>query len=349
MKTKLVLLSAAMVLLLCSCGLLPQEKQRQDAPVLEEYAVDPYTYVSVQRGSVVNVVSGSAAVVAVESQTLSFVDTEREIDACLVALGDRVSSGDVLCTLKAEDLSEQLVELQTQLALQELELDYRRSSNALDLEREQILLSRMTDEAQKTAKRTQIDSLKREYEAQEQALQVQLQELQAQYAQIQLQYEQCSLVAQMDGTVTKLSADHRTIEISDLSECVLEITKNDAKEFPAGTRVQLQNEQQVQTGTVMTAEQAGRQDSSGMFILPDEPGSFAGTTRWSISYVAAEADDVLYLPDAALRVADGKDCVYILGADGLITTLDVTVGISGGGYTQIVSGLEEGQQVILKY
>jgi len=48
-------------------------------------------------------------------------------------------------------------------------------------------------------------------------------------------------------------------------------------------------------------------------------------------------------------VAGGVDCVYIIGENGLITTCEVTVGIVGGGYTQILSGLVEGQQVILKY
>ena len=348
MKTKLLLLSALM-LLLCSCGLLPEEKQRQQAPVLEEYAEDPYTYVTVQRGTVTDRVSAGAAVVAVDTAAVSFEDTKRPLDACLVSLGQKVSVGEVLCTLQAEDLAEQLVELQTELALQQLELDYCKRCNELDLEKEEILLSRMGSQSQKAEKQAQIDSLKREFEAQEQALQVQLDELQAQYDALQHSYEQCTLVAPMDGTVTKISSDRRSYEISDLSDCLLEINQKDADLFPAGTRVELTLDDQVQIGTVLTAAEAGREGSKGVFVLPDEPDAFSGTSRWTASYVAAQVEDALFLPTSALRVAGGVDCVYIIGENGLITTCEITAGISGGGNTQILSGLEEGQQVILKY
>lgn len=348
MKTKLLLLTALM-LLLCSCGLLPEEKQRQQAPVLEEYAKDPYTYVTVQRGTVTNEISAGAAVVAVETQTVSFPDTKRELDSCLVSLGQRVSAGEVLCTLQAEDLSAQLMDLQTKLALQQLELDYCKRCNELDLQKEEILFSRMSSQALKDEKQAYIDSLKREFEAEEQALQVRLKELQAQYDAVKRSYEQCTLCAPMDGTVTKISSDRRSFVVSNLSECLLEINQKDAEQFPAGTRVQLSLDDQTQTGIVCSAADVGREDSKGMYILPDDPGAFSGTTRWTASYIAAQAEDALFLPNSALRVAGGVDCVYIIGENGLITTCEITVGISGGGNTQILSGLEEGQQVILKY
>ena len=346
MKVKVLLLSVVM-LLLCSCGLLPEEKQRQDAPILEEYEVDPYTYVTVARGTVTDEISAGATVVAVEIKSVSFADSQRALDICLVSLGQRVSAGEVLCTLQSEDLAEQLTQLQTKLSLQQLELDYVRRCNELDLEKEQILLSRMSSQSQKAEKQTYIESLTREFEAKEQALEVKLSELQAQYALVQQQYEACTLIAPMDGTVTKISADYRSFEISNLSDCLLEINKKEAERFPAGTRVQLTLDEQVQYGTVLSASEAGKEE--GVFILPDDPASFSGTSRWTASFIAAQAEDTLYLPSAALRVAGGVDCVYIIGENGLITTCEVELGISGGSNTQILSGLEEGQQVILKY
>lgn len=348
MRIKALLLSAIM-LLLCSCSLLPEEKQRQQAPILEEYEKDPYTYVTVQRGSVVNRVSAGAVVVAVDTMTVSFPDTKRELDACLVSLGQTVNEGDILCTLQSEDLAEQLVELETRLALQQLELDYSMACNKLDLEKEQIQLSRLTNQSQKEEKQAHIDSLKREFAAKEQALAVKLEELKAQHALVQQQFEQCTLRAGMDGTITRISSDRRSFELSDLSDCLLEIAQKDAEFFPAGTRVELSLDDQLQLGTVLSAAEAGRPDSKSMFILPDDPGAFSGTSRWTASYIAQQAEDALYLPNSAMRVAGGVDCVYILDENGLITTCQVTVGIIGGGYTQILSGLAEGQQVILKY
>ncbi len=72
-------------------------------------------------------------------------------------------------------------------------------------------------------------------------------------------------------------------------------------------------------------------------------------SRASVSYIAAQAEDALYLPSTALRQVDGKPCVYLLDENGLITASPVEIGIVGNGSVQILSGLEEGQQVILSY
>ena len=80
-------------------------------------------------------------------------------------------------------------------------------------------------------------------------------------------------------------------------------------------------------------------------VRPENPTGYSADERWTVSYLRAEAENVLYLPTEAMRSVDGESCVYILDESGLITTKIVTAGITGGGMTQILSGLEEGQQV----
>jgi HlyD family secretion protein len=63
--------------------------------------------------------------------------------------------------------------------------------------------------------------------------------------------------------------------------------------------------------------------------------------------ITNETDNVLTVPNAAVRKDAGKSTVTVLGADGAQQSVPFTPGIVGDKSTQVVSGLQEGQQVVL--
>jgi multidrug efflux pump subunit AcrA (membrane-fusion protein) len=67
----------------------------------------------------------------------------------------------------------------------------------------------------------------------------------------------------------------------------------------------------------------------------------------AISIVTGEASDALYVPSTAVTTAGGRSVVTVVGADGKETITPVTLGIVGTTDTQIVSGLTQGQNVLL--
>jgi HlyD family secretion protein len=80
-------------------------------------------------------------------------------------------------------------------------------------------------------------------------------------------------------------------------------------------------------------------------------GRPAPTPRPGMSAVAhlrvRQADDAVTVPAAAVFSADGKDAVWVL-RDGKAQRVDVTVGVQGQDLVQIVSGLDDGQQVVVR-
>ncbi len=77
-----------------------------------------------------------------------------------------------------------------------------------------------------------------------------------------------------------------------------------------------------------------------------DPRLKAGLTAHA-AVVTNETDNVLTVPNSAVRKDAGKSTVTVLGADGAQKAVPFTPGIVGDQSTQVVAGLQEGQQVVL--
>jgi membrane fusion protein, copper/silver efflux system len=71
------------------------------------------------------------------------------------------------------------------------------------------------------------------------------------------------------------------------------------------------------------------------------PGMFV-----SLAFSAADAQPQLVVPSEAV-IATGKRTVVVAGRDGGFDVVEVAAGREAGGYTTILSGLEEGQSIVL--
>jgi multidrug efflux pump subunit AcrA (membrane-fusion protein) len=104
-------------------------------------------------------------------------------------------------------------------------------------------------------------------------------------------------------------------------------------------------------GTVSTVGMLATQ-TSGVASYPVTVDVAAGTTGLHIgasaqlSIVVAQVDGVLTIPTAAVR-QDGANSVVDVVRDGKQVAVPVTVGLAGGGRSEISSGLSVGEQVVL--
>lgn len=76
------------------------------------------------------------------------------------------------------------------------------------------------------------------------------------------------------------------------------------------------------------------------------PGIRLGQTT-SVQVIVAKADNVLYVPPAAVRTAGGVSTVIVRKANGTQVTRTVQIGLKGDSGTEITSGLAEGESVVL--
>ncbi len=77
------------------------------------------------------------------------------------------------------------------------------------------------------------------------------------------------------------------------------------------------------------------------------PGLRLGQTAAVAITTKSSAADALYVPSAAITTANGVSTVKVVGGNGKVTPVTVTLGIVGTVGTQILSGLKVGQTVSL--
>ena len=105
-------------------------------------------------------------------------------------------------------------------------------------------------------------------------------------------------------------------------------------------------------GTVSSVGVVASSTSSGAAQFPvtiaitgTPPGLYAGTTA-AVAITVKQLSDVLTVPTAAVSTQDGTTVVTV-SKDGQSAARPVTIGQVFGGTTQIVSGLSEGEEVVV--
>jgi HlyD family secretion protein len=67
-----------------------------------------------------------------------------------------------------------------------------------------------------------------------------------------------------------------------------------------------------------------------------------------VGIVTEQRENVLLIPNQAIRIVDNKKTVYVMGADKSTKTVEITVGISSDAYSELLEGdLKEGDTVIV--
>lgn len=66
----------------------------------------------------------------------------------------------------------------------------------------------------------------------------------------------------------------------------------------------------------------------------------------SCEFLVGEEDDVLFLPRRAIQERDGKHIAYVQTQSG-VETRDITIGLQGDDTTEVLTGLNEGESVVI--
>lgn len=195
----------------------------------------------------------------------------------------------------------------------------------------------------------------------------------AQLEQAQRALAEASLVAPIDGTVISIASEvgeplgagagatgsTAFIVLADLTEFVVtaDFAEADVVGIEVGQEVSLSFDAlpgQSITGEVLEVGLYGEVDPAGgrlttyevTISVPNPPAGLRVGMTSQASITTAEQSDVLAAPVTALVESEGKTYVQVLGEDGTITRVEVTVGIQGGYWVEITSGLSGGESVV---
>ena len=145
-------------------------------------------------------------------------------------------------------------------------------------------------------------------------------------------------------------AGEKAFTISDASELIFAVSGDDSKYFTPGRTYQMKVSKTTLDMRAVTPEEIGETRAADsepvVYFIPGE--LTAGLTTYG--YIVVETDrrdDALYLPASAIIQVGNGYAAYRVGESGFRELAPVEIGVTISGKTEILSGLKEGDEVIL--
>ena len=352
---------AAAVLLLCSCG---QKEEEDDIITIEHEGTDlTYEYGMAEIGDVIKTEKVRCTYRQMNEEEVSFSLTGRLVDKVYVQEGDSVKKGTLLAELSGKDLEREIEDLEYEIARFELLLGYTDINEQYAISSywvnylyytgmskydKELLDSRVknTQESYRYLREDYSDIL----EADRKKLEKLKQELRA-----------SRIYAGTDGVVYKLKsglegstsrAGEVVMTIFDTSLCLFETSSPEAAGyFTEGETVPMALNYSSTSGQYELMpwhmEEWGETQWFSIFSGMEGVGLEVGTTG-NIEVVSASRQNVLKVPNKAIHIAGDRSYVYVMSSDNAREVKWVETGLYGDDAVEILSGLTEGERVILK-
>lgn len=322
----LLFLTAGMI---SSCGFLPEEEEILAPPLMEPARIE-YRTRPVERGTLIQQVRMSGSFNPEVQQALSFEKQGGRIKEVHVRAGNMVEAGDLLIELDSGPL-------EMQITLQEIEV-----------EKVKLTISQL--------RANQAES----YSVRRAELDLRQQEIRLEDLQIQL--EDTKIYAPFAGSVTYITSQsigeyvgayQVVARIADTSSLVLVTISDRAADLPIGAEVDIEYNRENYRGEVIA-------NPSSLFNDPDERLRRAAIVRLldetpenprlgsdaRITYIQETREDVLIVSRNHINLMSGRRYVNVL-EDGIRVEKDVEIGLMTDTDAEIISGLEEGDLIIV--
>ena len=349
MKKKLIRWLGILVLpVLCTgCQLMPEEETFQDAPVLYSYEIKEYAQETVVRGDLIHSTTVNCTYMAAKQEQLSFELGGEYIDKIYVSEGDKVQKGQLLAELQYDNLQEEITEAEYACKVLKLQKKHILENQSLDLQ--------LGDS----------DSVEERYKKQLQEVEDEIYLADLQLEELKKALAQRQIYAGMDGTVIQVkqvregarsTVGETVLTIADIDTNVFLVRGEEAQYFEPGTYTEVRCGKTMYEVDVVDAAELGLAEQETM-KTEDEPTAYLKLRqpdptledgkKGKVEVVLEKRSDVLYIPAGAVKKADGKQLVYTLDENGLRIMQNVETGMKTEDYIEIISGLEEGDPVIL--
>lgn len=217
--------------------------------------------------------------------------------------------------------------------------------------------------AQKQEQQNQRESAEKSYKKQLQEVEDSLYIEGLRLGELKEDLKQRQIYAGIDGTVTYVKeADDgersvkgkRFITVADLDTNVFAVSGDDAQYFTAGMQVTISCGKNEYTADVVDGSELGLSESEEneepvSYLRLSQPDStLEDGKKGKIVLTVDQRENVLYVNKDAIKTANGEPFVYMLDEDGLRIMQKVVTGLENEDYVEIISGLEEGESVIIE-
>jgi len=346
--------------MLTSCALLPEEEQVRTAPVLREYQRSSYETTVVQRGDLVQTERISAKYVPVQKQSVSFSLLGEYIDQIFVHMGDYVTKGQLLGQLELGELKESIASVEDQIDELELRISYLDQEYDIALRRYEIETEGLDRQAAVKA----LEALDEQFDARRQSLEDQLLLKQLSLKDLNDDLAQRQIYAPFSGTVTYVREFVKG-DVSVYAQTAVTIADSTVTLFRADTKnwnmFEIGSIYEIVVGDDVYALEVLSEESLGLKAEEKTQGKKAyvyfkllqpnlGLEEGDYGTITIELErreNVLHVPSDAVKQAGDMNLVYYQREDGMKGYKEVEIGTTISKRTEIISGLEEGEEIIV--
>jgi len=352
---------AAIPAVLCSCSLLPQEEEYVSKPTLRSYSQAEYELSYVQYGDVTLTENIPCKYLPASTESLSFNIGGVYYDEVFVEKGDLVKKGDLLVQLDVSGLDESIAAGEEHLASLKRTIRNLEEQCALSVEAQTRLLSALSPE--QAAAQKQPEEIREEYLRQIEPLQDELSIGVLRLEEERTKLEQRRLYAGIDGAVTyvrkvdqstRSSEGELVLSIADASTSVFTGSTLNYGLLPEGTEVSIYSNKEYLPATVVSAQSLGLEESYSekgektlYFQLQTPNAALETNDRGTLTLTLEKHTDTLFIEKDALYTVGERTFVYHMDENGLKQMVDVEIGLVTPFYIEILSGLSEGDNVIM--
>jgi len=296
-------------------------------------------------------------------ESLSFGVSGISVKKVYVQEGDTVERGQVLAELSSASRQEDIARLEYQLARNQLQMDYSQINEDYEISTLWLNYLYQSDQSQADRERLEegVAQVQQNYSYAREDWQDAMGLDQLQLEQIRREEAASRLVAGMSGTVSHIKEKlegstsvrgEEVMTIIDGSECLFMTQAPEyAACFQEGTKVYMEITSGSGAGKyTLLPHEMGQWGEQQLFSLADgeENATIEVGTMGFIVAVVEQRSQVLYVPAAAVHSAEDRAYVYVLGEDQTREVKWIETGLYGDDTVEVLSGLTEGERVILR-
>lgn len=355
----------AAILLLSGCALLPTEREPLPPPLVEPPRMRFNTH-AVTRSDIVHQVMGAGTFVPLREYNLSFLNNAGRLSSFMGEPGMNVTQGQILAELETEqlefDISQMNIELKKlELIRDRMNMEYNRLIESRNGLKEAVDTYGNSDDKRALAEtnhnisRHQIDLEIHNLNISQQAMHIERASKRIEAARIKSPIDGVIVAAYRMAIGDWVNAYHVLFTVADPSVLLLRFNPTVMTGFEVGMDVIVEIDRVDFAGKiVMTPRNRDeilpndlRFENSIIVEVTDKPSGVEPGDNASIRVIFQEKNDVLVIPRSGLRTVGQRNYV-IVRRDEINREVDVEIGVQTPTSVEIVAGLSEGEEIILR-
>ncbi|MCL2665501.1 MAG: efflux RND transporter periplasmic adaptor subunit [Defluviitaleaceae bacterium] len=342
---------ALAVIFFASCFALPVEEEVLPPPVIKAKNVRDYRTTTVVRGDVVRYTTTRANYRPRKEESHYFTVNDELIHAIYVNVGDTVNEGDILAEIDMTYVNNEIKKVEQDLAWARMTMAQLEERHAIDILEADITGRPVDDSVFSSQKDVILSSIESALEKLE---------------KLDEEVEKRILRARIGGTVTRAMVyDHGMrsttrqtnnrpfVVITDQTSAVFEVSMGmlTHEDFDPDIIYYIDVQWEPHAARIVSPDdiEISNPDPNRIYmILVGEDMPAVGENVFAqLKLVHSEVNDVLTIPRIALKQLEERTFVYVI-ENGLRTVHDIEVGLVGTINVEILSGLNEGDIVIME-